>query len=388
MKQIPQSNPILFVAFFILSTFALSCCQNDAAFIEQNLEEFINALPEEVAYPANNPYSEEKASLGQLLYWDPIMSGGKDVACVTCHHPKLGYADGLAFSQGVGGAGLGPNRNDGVQVKRNAPTVINTAFNGIDIAGHYDPEEAPMFWDNRVTSLEGQALLPMLSKEEMRGDAIAEEALMDTLVKRLNAIPEYKERFQKAFGTEEINQSRILAAIATFERGIVANNSRFDQYMRSEVDALTDVEVQGMIAFIEVGCADCHSGPMFSDYELHTIGVGENGTAPDDGATGTFDFRTPTLRNLDRTGPYMHNGLHTTLEEVMEFYEEVAEGDSDQLNANLTQDQLDEDMVDLDMDGDQIDQIIAFLDALNDDSFDQSIPEAVPSGLPAGGKIK
>lgn len=120
-----------------------------------------------------------------------------------------------------------------------------------------------MFWDNRAESLEGQALLPMLSKEEMRGEFISEDFIMDTIIQRLNAIPEYVAQFEEVFGNNEINQSIIFAAIATFERGIIANNSRFDQYMRGGTNALTNDEIQGMNAFIQVGCADCHSGSMF-----------------------------------------------------------------------------------------------------------------------------
>ncbi len=377
----------LLISFTAISILILSSCQDDTTIVEQNLEEFISALPLEVQYPSENPFSQEKENLGRLLYWDPILSGTKDVACVSCHHPSHGYADGLDFSQGVGGSGLGPDRFGGLKTRRNAPTIINTAFNGIDNDGNYDPEIAPMFWDNRAQSLEGQALLPMLSKEEMRGEFIDEEAIVDTIINRLNSIPEYVSMFQQAFGSNGINQNRILEAIGTFERSIVANNSRFDQYMRGDVSALTDFEIQGMNAFIQVGCADCHNGPMFSDYELHTIGVRDNISPSDRGATNSFDFRTPTLRNLNLTAPYMHNGIHSTLEDVLEFYEDIAEGDDDQRNTNVSENQLDEEMQDLDMDDDQIDEIIAFLNTLNDDDFDKTIPNNVPSGLPVGGNI-
>ncbi|MEM8896040.1 MAG: cytochrome c peroxidase [Bacteroidota bacterium] len=271
--------------------------------------------------------------------------------------------------------------------RRNAPTVINTAFNGITNDGTYLPSMAPMFWDNRVSSLEEQALLPILSKEEMRGEHIPEALIIDTLIQRLQAIPEYVNRFDQAFGSDQINQANMLAAIATFERGIIANNSRFDQYMRGDVSAMSTFEITGMNAFIQVGCADCHSGPMFSDYQLHTIGVRDNVSPPDEGATGNYDFRTPTLRNLNLTAPYMHNGLHGSLEQVMEFYEEVAEGDDDQRNVRVSEGQLDVEMRDLQLDDDQVDVIIAFLHTLNDDSFDKTIPVSVPSGLPVGGNI-
>lgn len=382
-----SNSMIFFVIIVSLGSVLFSCQEDDVAPAPENPEEFINALPQNVLYPVNNPYSEVKENLGRLLYWDPILSGTKDVACVSCHHPELGYADGIDLSQGVGGIGLGTARTGGVKVRRNAPTVINSAFNGITIEGTYQPEQAPMFWDNRAKSLEEQALLPMLSKEEMRGEGIAETVIMDTIIQRLIAIPEYVSLFEQAFGNTEINQNRILAAIATFERGIIANNSRFDQYMRGNTNALSDFEIAGMNAFIEVGCADCHSGPMFSDYELHTIGVEDNVNPPDRGANDSFDFRTPTLRNLNVTAPYMHNGLLETLEDVMEFYEEIADGDDDQLNPNVAENQLDEEMLDLDLDDDQIEEIIAFLNTLNDDNFDKTIPESVPSGLPVGGNI-
>lgn len=372
----------------VIVIWLVACEEEDAAIVEQDHATFISALPEDVQYPADNPYSLAKEELGRLLYYDPILSGTKDVACVSCHHPALGYADARDFSRGVGANGLGQQRFGGLSTRRNAPTVINTAFNGIDNDGLYSPDTAPMFWDNRAGNLEEQALLPMLSKEEMRGEAIPEAVIMDTLIQRLNAIPAYVAQFEAAFGNTAITQEHVLAAIATFERGIVANNSRFDQYMRGNTQALSSLEVQGMNAFIQVGCADCHSGPMFSDYELHTIGVRDNISPPDAGATNRFDFRTPTLRNLNLTAPYMHNGIHNTLEEVMEFYEEVGEGDDDQRNANVSEGQLDEEIRDLELDDDHVAAIIAFLNTLNDDSFDKTVPESVPSGLPVGGNIE
>lgn len=382
-----KNQLLLAILFLIVPLLFLSCGQDDVVLLTvDDISTRINALPEQVTHPANNPYAEEKEELGRLLFWDPILSGNKDVACVSCHHPDFGYADGLSVSLGVGGTGLGPNRSNGMLVARNSPTIINTAFNGMDSTGNYAALNAPMFWDNRVNSLEEQALQPMLSKEEMRGTMIAETEIMEIIVERLNSIPEYKAKFMAAFGEETIHQDLIVKAIATFERGIVANNSRFDQYMRGDDNALTNFEIQGMNTFIEVGCADCHGGPMFSDYELHTIGVRDNG-AIDRGATNNFDFRTPTLRNLNLTAPYMHNGLHNTLEEVMEFYEEIAEGDDDQRNINVAENQLDEEMQDLDLDDDQIDEILAFLDALNDLDFDIIVPDSVPSGLAVGGNI-
>src|SRR5262245_16487056 len=126
----------------------------------------ISALPQSVDAPPDNPLTKEKIALGKLLFWDPILSGNKDVACATCHHPSKAYAEDRDLSIGVNGAGFGRNRkfqapNAIPFVKRNSPTMVNVGFNGINQAGAYSPANAPMFWDMRVKSLERQALEPI-----------------------------------------------------------------------------------------------------------------------------------------------------------------------------------------------------------------------------------
>ncbi len=347
----------------------------------------IGALPESVLSPNENPYSNEKFELGRALFWDPILSGAKDVACVSCHHPNFGYADGRDLSSGVNGIGLGPNRVNGDVVKRNSPTILNTAFNGIDLAGNYNPDAAPMFWDNRAMGLEEQALLPILSKEEMRGSEIAEDDIVDSLIQRLNTLPAYRTLFVEAFGDATINQNRIVQAIATFQRNILANNSRFDQYMRGDLNALNNQEIEGMNTFISVGCANCHSGPMFSDFQLHTLSVPDHALVDDDGATGNFDFRTPSLRNLNLTAPYMHNGSFDNLREVLRFYNDISGGNANSQNPNVGNNQIDQDARNLRLNNGQVNEIITFLNTLNDEDFDRSIPQNVPSGLSVGGRI-
>lgn len=139
----------------------------------------VAALPETYKSPSYNPVTEEKIILGRLLFFDPILSGNKDVACATCHHPEFGYAEFLELPIGVNGSGFGTKRqflepNDIPFSKRNAPAIVNTVFNGMDEGGNYIPEEAPMFWDVRVKSLEVQSLQPIKQLEEMRGRAIGE----------------------------------------------------------------------------------------------------------------------------------------------------------------------------------------------------------------------
>ena len=142
--------------------------------------------------------------MGKKLFWDPVLSGNFDIACATCHHPDNGWGDNLERSIGVGGLGLGQHRKNGVKIMRNAPTIINTAFNGVDVNGIYDPSNTVMFWDNTASSLEQQSLQPIKSMDEMRGDAYLKEDAIAIVSQRLQNIPEYQSLFNSAFGTNTI----------------------------------------------------------------------------------------------------------------------------------------------------------------------------------------
>lgn len=337
-------------------------------------------LPLHVESPPDNPSTPEKIALGRLLFWDPILSGNGDVACATCHHPEHGYADGRELPVGVDGTGLGPKRTAGsgsLLVKRNSPTILNVAFNGlVDPAAHYDPTQAPMFWDSRVRGLEAQALEPIESLEEMRGGQVAPGGGVAGAVARVAAVVEYRDLFQRAFGgADAVNATNLGRAIATFERSLVTTDSRFDRHLRGDTNALNAIELFGMEAFDKQGCTLCHRGPMLSDYEVHVLGVPDNRAlgGPDSGADGRGAFRTPTLRNLAVTGPYMHGGTFPFVDTVVaDFYRRPGNARVDPLllqvavesNANF---------------------ITAFLATLNG-TFDRSIPERVPSGLPPGGR--
>jgi len=356
------------------------------------------ALPLQTLDPADNPSSPAKIALGRALFWDPILSGEKDIACGSCHHPAFGYSDGRELPIGVGGVGLGPNRrqtlNDVAVVPRNSPTVINTAFNGINQQGEYVPELAEMFWDNRANSLEEQALMPTQSFEEMRGHAFGADVAVDSIVARLRNIAEYRTLFQNAFGGgNSVNSSNLAKAISAFERNIVAFNSPFDQFARGDANAINARETRGFMAFQEAGCDDCHSGPMFSDFELHVLAVPDNQqlTESDRGANGSYAFRTPTLRNLSLTGPYFHNGVGGSLQQVLNFYRTIqgngGGGNGLRPNPNVPLNQLDPDIRDLRLNNNDIQDIIAFIRTLDDDSFDDRIPDRVPSGLQVGGNL-
>ncbi len=352
----------------------------------------ISALPERVMDPRDNVNSHDKRELGRLLFFDPILSGNKDVACATCHHPNTGYAEFLDISIGANAKGLGSKRkfntpNDIPFVKRNAQTIINTAFNGINTYNKYNPEDAPMFWDDRVKSLELQALEPIKAFEEMRGHGFDEKEILDEVVKRLNQIPEYRQLFKTAFGNDRISIENLGKAIAAFERSLVTNNSRFDQFMRGDNDAILISEKEGFELFKKVGCVNCHNGPMFSDYKVHVLGVPQNKKleVPDTGVGDSLGFRTASLRNLRYTAPYMHNGSLKTLKRVLEFYEDISNGKT--RNPLVAKEQFDPLVRELELSVKDMSLIISFLNTLNDDDFDKTIPEKVPSGLPVGGNI-
>ena len=401
------------ILMFALTLTALlfTACQpdDDNDFIDDDLVDINDIDP---TGNNNGGNQENLAQLGRLLFWDPILSGHKDVACATCHHPNFGYSDGRALGIGVGGVGLGPDRIDAVAdniglIPRNAPTIINTAFNGINEDGDFNPNNAPMFWDNRANSLEEQALGPIESFIEMRGHAFNESLALDSIVARLDAIPQYRNLFANAFGgTNPVTSSNMAAAIAAFERTIVATDSPFDRFMAGDQNAMTQAQIRGMNTFNRIGCDDCHSGPMFSDWELHTVGVPDHPLLDetDTGANGDYEFRTPTLRNLSLTGPYFHNGVAEDLEETIRFYITARNfannngggggpgggGNNGGLgvNENLNRNDIAQDVRNLDNFNNQdIQDIVRFIEALNDDDFDRSIPQQVPSGLNPGGNI-
>jgi cytochrome c peroxidase len=360
---------------------------------EEAILEEVSALPDTFISPQDNPTTPEKVELGRLLFYDPVLSGGKDVACASCHHPQYGYAESQEVSIGVNGIGLGEMRtfkhpNSIPFGKRNAHSILNTAFNGIDTDGNYDPQKAPMFWDLRVESLEKQSLEPIKNLEEMRGHTYQAQVTIDSVVNRLGSIAAYRQLFAAVFrDTAAITATNISKALAAFERSLVANNSRFDHYMRGDEKALSSLEKEGFRAFLKSGCAKCHNGPMFSDFKLHVLGVADNekvkGT--DAGANQTYAFRTPTLRNLRYTDPYMHNGKLKTLRQVLEFYEDMA--GKDPPNPHVTRGQLDPLARKMRLRFKDMQAIEAFLSSLNDDTFDRKIPQSVPSGLKVGGNI-
>lgn len=371
-----------------------------------------------IPYPFDNGYNEKRVELGRLLFFDPILSGEKDTACGTCHHPDLGFADGRQFGAGTSGVGLGPDRTvshssvSGREIElepRNSPTIFNTAFNQDEFG---DPSWMGfMFADGRVRGLEDQAKGPIASRVEMRGDAygedeeFAQDQSLSNVLGRLRDIPEYRRLFDEAFaenadaypGITIINPSTYGRAIAAYERELVTRNTAYDRYVEGDDNALTPSQLRGLeLFYTKAKCGICHSGPMFSDFQFVVQGVPQEGEGKDivvgddlgreehtlDPAD-RYAFRTPTLRNIDLTAPYMHDGVFGTLRAVVEFYNEGAQP----RHPGVTDDMLDVDLkAPLGLTGAEIDDVIAFMQALTDpgtllDPMLLTVPTTVPSGL-------
>ncbi len=254
--------------------------------------------------PANNPINDAKVGLGKRLYFDKRLSRDNTVSCATCHNPMKGWTDQSPVSTGI----------HGLKGTRNAPTVLNAAYNLLQ------------FWDGRAPSLEEQAKGPIQNPVEMGFS-------LPGAVKRLKAIRGYAPLFKEAFGSPGVTIERVVQAIASFERTIITGNSSYDRYQAGDAQAMSPGAQRGMEVFFGKGnCSICHTGFNFSDSAFHNIGVGMSRPKPD---LGRFDvtkkerdrgaFKTPTLRNLKDTAPYMHDGSAKTLSEVVDFYDKGGE---------------------------------------------------------------
>lgn len=252
--------------------------------------------PLSIPFPEDNRYSSERDLLGRTLFFDPRLSGSNWISCGTCHNPGLGWSDGLAKGIGHGMKELG----------RRTPTILNLAWS-----------EA-FFWDGRAETLEKQALGPITSPGEMN---LPTNKLLDKLI----SIPEYKALFHKAYREEPINENLIAKAIATFERNVVSGKAPFDRWLDGDNAAVSAEAKRGFIIFnTKANCANCHGGWRFTDDSFHDIGIpGEDrgrGELLKEIPSAQFAFKTPTLRNIDRRAPYMHDGSETTLEAIIDFY--------------------------------------------------------------------
>lgn len=245
--------------------------------------------------------SEHAVRLGRKLFFETQLSRDNSISCASCHVPDLGFSNGRKQGVGVGGA-LGA---------RNVPTLINRLLSTVQ------------FWDGRAASLEEQALGPMMASDEMG----MSPALVLERISKDNA---YRQLFKEAYGTDP-NLPQIAAALAAFERTILSGDSPFDRSeWLGEKDALSEPAQRGLALFRgKANCATCHTGSNFTDEKFHNLGVGFSETTQVAGrmavthrAEDLGAFKTPTLRNISLTAPYMHDGSKETLAEVIDFYSE------------------------------------------------------------------
>lgn len=254
--------------------------------------------PPAIPFPEHNPYSAPKTALGKTLFFDPLLSRSGTVSCATCHNPSLSWGDGLARAVGEDPNGL-PLR---------APTLIDVAFN------------EPLGWDGKFRDIESVTFGPITGRANMN---MTESELID----RLSTSPAYVDAFASAYGDGAITRPRIEAALATFERTIVADESPFDRWIMGDEAAISAAAKRGFDIFNgKARCSNCHNGPSFTDGSFQDIGTAKD----DDIGRGRlfpssqklrYTFKTPTLRNVAQRAPYMHDGSVATLEEVIELYD-------------------------------------------------------------------
>jgi cytochrome c peroxidase len=314
---------------------------------EEAPREPLGLLP--VPWPAENSYSAAKAELGRILFFDRRLSSDGQVACATCHRPELAFTDGRDFPEGVRRLRAGD---------RSAPSLINRAF------GRFQ------FWDGRVASLEEQALHPFENSREMDLPAAR-------LVARLAEIAGYGVWFARAFGSAEVTTERVAKAIATFERTLLSGNSRYDRYIAGDRTQLSAAELRGLNLFFgRAQCSQCHSGPNFSSEEFVNTGLGVDRPPLDKGRSLVTlrqedwgAFKVPTLREVTRTGPWMHDGRMKQLENLINFYKHGGVLNAGRDRRMLKIELSDQDRADL----------IAFLGALEGEGWQHArLPERFP----------
>ncbi len=324
----------------------LSACykdNNDAAFQATPFELNIPKGLPPMVIPADNPLTVEGVYLGRMLFYDPILSGDNSQSCASCHMQQHGFTDGQKYSVGI----------DGIEGTRNAMPLINLGW------------QSTFFWDGGATDLESQALGPVVNPIEMH-------ETWANAVNEIKAIPMYQHLFKKAFGVDEITAPYVVKAIAQFERTLISGDSKYDQYKRGEA-FLTPLELQGLDLFTDMNKGDCNHchvlGSTFSDFAFRNTGL--DSIPVDEGRyiitwnpADKGKFKTPSLRNIALTAPYMHDGRFNTLLECVEHYNTGFRYTAN-LDANLYAAQKGR------MTQQEMEAIVAFMHTLTDESFIQ-----------------
>lgn len=286
--------------------------------------------PTKVPVSKANPVTPEKVALGQMLFFDPRLSGSGVISCATCHNPALGWSDGLPKGLGHMGGRLG----------RRTPTIIDVAYG------------EPYFWDGRAATLEDQAKGPLTSAAEMNMPAAQ-------AIGRLQSIPGYVAAFEQAFPGQGVSLDTFAAAVASYERTVVSNSAPFDKWVQGDEQAVSAAAKRGFVLFNgKANCAVCHSGWRMSDDGFHDIGLPSVDRGRAAIAPGIIQlehaFKTPTLRNINQRAPYMHDGSMATLAGVIDHYDHGFEH----------RESLDSQIHPLNLTGDEKSDLLAFLNTL------------------------
>ncbi len=286
--------------WFFLLVFVISCEANNESATLVSLA--IPAhFPQPPAFPDRNPLTEQGIELGRMLFYDPILSSNGAVSCATCHNPQIAFTDGMPRTR------MGVSRNP---LDRHSPALFNLAWH------------TEFFWDGGAKDLESQAFGPLQHPDEMAADIVA-------VIEKMNSETRYPTLFEKAFGTDTITSAAIVRALAQFQRTIISANSRYDRYMAGG-ESLSSLELQGLELFNQ-HCDSCHQPPLFTDLGYHNNGLNINFSADKEGVfQGRYRisldsadigaFKTPSLRNVAFTAPYMHDGRMRSLDRVLDFY--------------------------------------------------------------------
>ena len=256
-------------------------------------------LPE-LMIPDHNPLTAERIELGRKLFFDTNLSSDRTMSCATCHQPSLGWSNGTQFAVGVTGE-FG---------NRNVPTIVNASYS------------TRQFWDGRVASLEAQSLGPLTNPIEMAMPT------REAVLERIRENADYVRDFQQAFKTG-LNIGNLARAIASFERTILLGDTPYDRYVAGDTTAMSESAIRGLTVFRKKGrCTECHKEPLFTDRQFYNLGIGMDAEDPDVGRFAVTKipsnigrFKTPGLRNVTKTAPYMHDGSVKTLEEVIDIYD-------------------------------------------------------------------
>jgi cytochrome c peroxidase len=288
----------LVIAFLLVTIVLIAGCSRFRS--KKEFKPDIQPLPEQLktyspmTIPPDNPLTPEKVALGRELFFDERLSGDGSRSCYSCHVCEKGLTDGLAKAIGAGNK----------QLPRSSPTLWNIGY-------HHE-----FYWDGRSPSLEKQALAAWTGANM--------GAKPDEILKKLNALEGYRQQFQKVFGNNGLTADHVVKAIAAFERTIISGDTAWDRFRAGDQAAMSDSGKRGWQVFQDAKCTNCHDGVLLTDQQYHNAGIGMDQKDPDVGRAkftnkpeDTGAFKTPTLRDIDKSAPYFHDGSAKTLEDAV-----------------------------------------------------------------------